>query len=527
MKKKILATLLTGLVLGTSLVGCGKTEGAEAGKKLVVSTWGLNEDVLKETVFEPFAKEHGVEIVLDIGNNSERLTKIKNNPNSQIDITYLAESFAEQGVEAGIFDKLDYSKIPNASEMNEKAKSTVEAGYGPAYTLNSIGIVVDPSAGIEINSWEDLWKPELKNKIAIPDITTTNGPAMVEIAAEKAGVDVKTDNGEAAFKELEALKPNVVKTYSKSSDLANMFSNGEIVAAVASDFAFGTISKAKPEVINVIPESGTYLNFNTININKNSKNKDLAYEFINYALSKEVQEKTAKALNESPVNKEVKLSEEENKEYICDAALAFVHESMKKKVSDVINTVGEEKLEVISDALGDKISKKLNTEENIDSIISKLNCKISSFNSYEEIIKVLFNDYENILIDNIDSMISQIVNNNQLSGEISKIIEKVFDKFLQNSLNDICYNKQNLENSIMSILDNLYNDFVENKSAKVLEIVDISSIVEEQINAFEVDYAEEIIIGIANKELKAITWLGALLGGILGILSPLLSTIYM
>ncbi|EOU1697949.1 DUF445 family protein [Clostridium perfringens] len=221
------------------------------------------------------------------------------------------------------------------------------------------------------------------------------------------------------------------------------------------------------------------------------------------------------------------LSEEENKEYICDAALAFVHESMKKKVSDVINNVGEEKLEVISDALGDKISKKLNTEENIDSIISKLNCKISSFNSYEEIIKVLFNDYENILIDNIDSMISQIINNNQLSGEISKIIEKVFDKFLQNSLNDICYNKQNLENSIMSILDNLYNDFVENKSAKVLEIVDISSIVEEQINAFEVDYAEEIIIGIANKELKAITWLGALLGGILGILSPLLSTIYM
>ncbi|MBI6039278.1 DUF445 family protein [Clostridium perfringens] len=221
------------------------------------------------------------------------------------------------------------------------------------------------------------------------------------------------------------------------------------------------------------------------------------------------------------------LNEEENKEYICDAALAFVHESMKKKVSDVINTVGEEKLEVISDALGDKISKKLNTEENIDSIIRKLNCKISSFSSYEEIIKVLFNDYENILIDNIDSMTSQIVNNNQLYGEISKIIEKVFDKFLQNSLNDICYNKQNLENSIMSILDNLYNDFVENKSAKVLEIVDISSIVEEQINAFEVDYAEEIIIGIANKELKAITWLGALLGGILGILSPLLSTIYM
>lgn len=311
MKKRILSVLLAGVLSATALVGCGSSEGESSNKKLVISTWGLNEDVLKETVFEPFEEEYGVEIVLEVGNNSERLTKMKNNPNSQIDVTYLAESFAEQGIEAGVFEELDYSKIPNAEKLNSKAKTTVERGFGPAYTLNSIGIVVDPSAGIEINSWEDLWKPELANKIAIPDITTTNGPAIVEIAAEKAGVDVQTDNGEAAFKELEALKPNIVKTYSKSSDLANMFASGEIVAAIAADFAYGNIAKAKPEVTYVVPESGTYLNFNTININKNSKNKELAYEFINYALSEEVQERTAKALSESPVNTDVELTEEE------------------------------------------------------------------------------------------------------------------------------------------------------------------------------------------------------------------------
>lgn len=311
MKKRVLAALLIGVVSATALIGCGKADGKSSNKKLVISTWGLNEDVLKETVFDPFEEEYGVEVVLEIGNNSERLTKMKNNPNSGIDVTYLAESFAEQGIEAGIFEELDYSKIPNAENLNDKAKSTVERGFGPAYTLNSIGIVVDPSAGIEINSWEDLWNPELVNKIAIPDITTTNGPAIMEIAAEKAGVPVENDKGEAAFKELEALKPNVVKTYSKSSDLANMFSSGEIVAAVAADFAYGNIAKAKPEVTYIVPESGTYLNFNTININKSSNNKDLAYEFINYALSEEVQERTAKALSESPVNTQVELSDEE------------------------------------------------------------------------------------------------------------------------------------------------------------------------------------------------------------------------
>jgi len=342
MNKRILALALTGLISSTALVGCGNSGSTASDNKLIVSTWGLNEDVLKETVFEPFAKEHGVEVVLEIGNNSERLTKMKNNPNSNIDITYLAEAFAQQGIDAGIFEELDYSKIPNATNMNEKAKTTVESGYGPAYTLNSIGIVVDPSAGIEINSWEDLWKPELENKIAIPDITTTNGAAIVSIAADKAGVPIETDQGEAAFKELEKLKPNLVKTYSKSSDLANMFSSGEIVAAVASDFAYETIVKAKPEVKNIVPESGTYLNFNTININKNSKKKDLAYEFINYALSLEVQERTSKALSESPVNTEVKLNEEEAKNLtygsVLDNAKTIDFKFVNSLMGDWINT---------------------------------------------------------------------------------------------------------------------------------------------------------------------------------------------
>ncbi|MEF9990860.1 MAG: ABC transporter substrate-binding protein [Romboutsia sp.] len=342
MNKKFLALLLTGVISATSLVGCGKSEDSSSSNKLIISTWGLNEDILKETVFNPFAEEHGVEIVLEVGNNSERLTKMMNNPNSNIDITYLAESFAEQGIEKGIFEEIDYSKIPNSDKMIEKAKVTVDRGYGPAYTLNSIGIIVDPSLGIEIKSWEDLWKPELKGKIAIPDITTTNGAAMVDMAATKAKTDITLDKGEAAFKELEALNPNIVKTYSKSSDLANMFSSGEIAVAVAADFAYETIAKAKPEVNYIVPESGTYLNFNTVNINKNSKNKELAHEFINYALSSEVQERTAKALNESPVNSDVKLSEEDSKNLtygpVLENAKVIDFKFVNTLMNDWINT---------------------------------------------------------------------------------------------------------------------------------------------------------------------------------------------
>ena len=44
---------------------------------------------------------------------------------------------------------------------------------------------------------------------------------------------------------MKELKPNVVKTYSKSSDLANMFQSGEIEAAVVADFAVDIIQGAR------------------------------------------------------------------------------------------------------------------------------------------------------------------------------------------------------------------------------------------------------------------------------------------
>ena len=315
MKKRAISLVLA-LTTALTFTACGSSnKGGEAKKeekKLVISTWGLNEDLLKQNVFKPFEEKNNVKIVLETGNNSERLTKLKNNPNSEVDLMYLAESFSEQGATDGIFEKIDLSKIPNAAKLNSKAKALADNGYNVPYTLNRIAIAYNPTkVNFEIKSWKDLWRPELKGKIAIPDITTTFGPAMVFAAAEKARTG--KENMDAAFKALEALKPNVVKTYSKSSDLTNMFASGEIVAAPTADFVYGNISKATPEVKYINPEEGAFLNFNTISINKNSKNKDLALEFINYALSEEVQTRTAKALGESPVNVDVKLTAEESK----------------------------------------------------------------------------------------------------------------------------------------------------------------------------------------------------------------------
>ena len=344
--KKTLAICFATIMMVTGLTGCGASteegQSADGKRQLVISTWGLSEDILKEDVYAPFEEQFNCEIVLEIGTTPERYTKLATDPSSTVDVIDLSQAKAAEGYEAGLFEQIDYSKIPNAKDLIPSALELTENGYGPAYTINSIGIMYDKEAlGFEITEFADLWKPELAGKISIPDITSTFGPAMMYVASDYKGVDITTDEGAKAFEALEELKPNIVKTYSKSSDLANMFASGEIQVAVVGDFAIPTIQAAAPQAIYVSPASGTYANFNTMDINKTSKNKDLAYEFINWRLSNELQTKTAESLNEAPTNSTVQLTDEValNKTYgeVANNAKAIDYSFVNKFLSKWID----------------------------------------------------------------------------------------------------------------------------------------------------------------------------------------------
>lgn len=287
------------------------SEAAATGGKMVLSTFGLSEDISITDIYQPFTEQTGIELVTDVGGAADRYTKLSANPNLEVDVIEISQSFAAKGVEAGLFEAIDYSRIANYGDLIPAAKAVAdELGCAP-YVINSMGIIYDSEAvGYEITSFDDLWNEDLKDSIAIPDITTTYGPAMVYVASDHAGVDIESDDGAAAFGALDELKPNVVKTYAKSSDLANMFASGEITAAVVGDFAVPVITEANPGVVYIAP-NGTYANFNVLCVNKNAANKDQAYEFINYRLGAELQKKTAGSLNEAPTNGTVVLTEEE------------------------------------------------------------------------------------------------------------------------------------------------------------------------------------------------------------------------
>ena len=306
MKKTFTLACLTGALLANTLVPTAYA----ASHKLTLSTFAINEDIIKQDILVPFSEKFDTEFVTEVGNSGERFTKLTNNPNAKIDIIELSQAHATQGQTDGLFEKLDASKVPNIDLLTDSAKEVVETA-GVPYTVNSIGIIYDPEAlGKDISEWADLWDSSLAGKVSIPDISTTFGPAFLYLASDYKSVDITSDQGKAAFEALSELRPNILKTYSKSSDLSNLFQTGEIQAAVVADFAIPLIIQANPQLKYVVPESGTYANYNTVNVLAKSENKELAYDYVNWKLDQELQVKVAESLNETPTNKEVQLSDD-------------------------------------------------------------------------------------------------------------------------------------------------------------------------------------------------------------------------
>lgn len=71
-----------------------------------------------------------------------------------------------------------------------------------------------------------------------------------------------------------------------------------------------------------------------------------------------------------------------------------------------------------------------------------------------------------------------------------------------------------VEEEIASLINDLSEDLIHKATARI----NIKEMVEDRINAFEMEKIEDIILSIAKKELKHIERLGGILGGLIGLI---------
>jgi putative spermidine/putrescine transport system substrate-binding protein len=296
------------LAIAVTLLSVGILGAYGQKQQLVISCWGGSSEKNLSAVSKAFEDANNVELVYDVGNNSDRLNKLraqKNDP--EIDVAFLTSSFSAIGNQEGLFEKVSVKDVPNINDLYDFAKS--KTGYGPTYSVTSYGLFYDTQkVSPPPTSWNDLWDPKYAGKISVADITGTSGPLLLVEASAMASGD--RYNIDAGFKKMAQLKPSIFNFYLSSSDVATMFERGEIVMVPFADMFLKALQDSGLHVAMVVPKEGSFATPATINIVKGTKNLALAEKYVNFILGADTQARIAAVMSESPVNRKTVLSPE-------------------------------------------------------------------------------------------------------------------------------------------------------------------------------------------------------------------------
>lgn len=271
--------------------------------KLVVSVWGGSwRDMVSEIIGKKFTAETGVPVEYITGGTIDRLNKeklAKGNPES--DITFTTSHVGWLYANDGLYEQLDLSKVPNARNLVEQAKISPYHTGTWAYVY-TIGYRSDLLKGVNFESWADLWKPEIKGKLAAPDFDPSH---LIAVAAILSGGDAATwEKGQAKLKEL---KPSFKAFYTNDANSQQLIANGETPVQVILSMNAHYMAGEGVPIQLVIPKEGAVLGIDTVAIMKGSKKAELAYKFINLTLDPQVQAEIAKFKKGSPVVANAKL----------------------------------------------------------------------------------------------------------------------------------------------------------------------------------------------------------------------------
>lgn len=275
---------------------------------LTVSVYGIAQDEYTAALYKPFEEKCGCKLVVETGNSSERAAKLEaNSANPVVDVIALSDTDALVAGRKGLLQPLDPAAIPNMAQIYEFARDPVGDNWAVGYTFYGTSIVYRSDL-VTVESWLDLFSDELKGQVALPNITTTQGPIMLYMLESALGSD--DPNFAKAIELVAQHKDDVVTFYEKGSQIPQLLQQEEILAAPVGRFGWANLRKLDLPITWATPKEGQTGGMNVLSIVAGTKQPELAAQFIDFWLSAEVQQKLAEGLVDSPVNTTVEVPED-------------------------------------------------------------------------------------------------------------------------------------------------------------------------------------------------------------------------
>ncbi|WP_269933365.1 polyamine ABC transporter substrate-binding protein [Aminobacter sp. HY435] len=299
------------LTAASALVAVATTAATAQERVVNVYNWS---DYIDSSIIDDFTKETGIKVVYDVYDSNEILeTKLLAGGSGYDIVVPTASPFLARQIQAGVYQKLDKSKLPNLTNMWDAVSERV-AKFDPGnefsvnYMWGTTGIgyntkKIKEALGVDsIDSWDVIFKPEQLAKLADCGVYFLDSPTdIIPTALNYLGLvpDSTAPEDIAKAEELMlSIRPSIRKFH--SSEFINALANGDICVAVGfSGDLFQARDRAAEadqgvEISYVIPKEGAEMWFDQMAIPADAKHVDEAHAFINYMMKPEV---IAKASN--------------------------------------------------------------------------------------------------------------------------------------------------------------------------------------------------------------------------------------
>lgn len=278
---------------------------AQAEDKVVnIYNWS---DYIDNSILDDFTKETGIKVVYDTFDQNETLETKLLAGKTGYDVVVPTAYFLQRQIKAGVFQKLDKSKLPNLSNMwdtvqqriatydpgNQYAIDYMWGTSGVGYNIDKVKQILGTDEAPDINV---IFDPALAAKFKDCGIYVLDSPTdVIPAALRYLGLDpnsTKPEDFKKAEDLLTAIRPFVRKFH--SSEYINALANGDICIAFGYS---GDVLQARNRAaeakngVNIgysIPTKGAQMWFDVMAIPADAPHVEEAHIFLNYIMRPEV-----------------------------------------------------------------------------------------------------------------------------------------------------------------------------------------------------------------------------------------------
>ena len=292
-------------VFGTFLLSACGGEGPGRDNENVVNVYNWA-DYIAPGIIEQFEDETGIKVNYDVYDSSEVVDVKLLAGNSGYDVVVHSNQFSSRLAPIGIFEKLDFSRLPNRRHLDpdvmERIRYEAVADYNVPYHWGSTGyawnveMVRERLPDHPMDSSDVLFDPEVISKLADCGVSLLDGPTDVfPMVLAYLGRDpnaVDDDSLAAAREQISRIRPYL--RYFSNTKMMTDLPNKEVCVAMSwsGDYAQAQ-ARAEEAGIDIelrytIPKEGSGLWVDGLYIPSDAPHKDNAYRFLDFMMRPDI-----------------------------------------------------------------------------------------------------------------------------------------------------------------------------------------------------------------------------------------------